>query len=58
MSTGVEFEVSRMERWVANVVKNQVDDEDLEEPDKQSEDEGDAKGSAAGDGSGSKRKSQ
>ncbi|KAK2688063.1 hypothetical protein QWA68_013298 [Fusarium oxysporum] len=58
MSTGVEFEVSRMERWVANVVKNQVDDEDLEEPDKQPEDEGDAKGSAAGDGSGSKRKSQ
>ncbi|KAH7492956.1 hypothetical protein FOMA001_g1926 [Fusarium oxysporum f. sp. matthiolae] len=47
-----------MERWVANVVKKQVDDEDLEEPDKQSEDEGDAKGGAAGDGSGSKRKSQ
>ncbi|SCO78785.1 uncharacterized protein FRV6_02998 [Fusarium oxysporum] len=58
MSTGVGFEVSRMERWVANVVKKQVDDEDLEEPDKQPEDEGDAKGSAAGDGSGSKRKSQ
>ncbi|KAI7759315.1 hypothetical protein LZL87_008692 [Fusarium oxysporum] len=55
---GAGFEVSHMERWISNVLKEEVDDEDLEEPSKQPEDEGDAKGSAAGDGSGSKRKSQ
>ncbi|KAF4949179.1 hypothetical protein FGADI_9096 [Fusarium gaditjirri] len=58
MRTGDGFEVSHMERWISGTLKQEVDDEDLEEPGEQLEGEGESKGSAAGDGSGSKRKSQ
>ncbi|KAF4438633.1 hypothetical protein FACUT_4742 [Fusarium acutatum] len=66
--TGDGFEVSHMARGFENVRREEVDDEDLDEPgekskvedlekpDKQPEDEGDTKGGAAGDESGNKRK--